>query len=171
MSAVAPGAPQPVLDLLDDHGRTVSLDTFRGRPALVFFGFTHCRMVCPRALGRLTDVLGRLGPLGDQLTALYVTVDPERDTPEVMRAFLDATAPRFTGLTGSVEQIERAKRSFGVFTRRADDPEDPEGYAVPHTAITYVLDPAGRYLAHLGDGLGTEQMTGCLAAALASTAS
>lgn len=159
MSELLPGAPVPVLDLVDDHARPVTLETFRGRPALVFFGFTHCRMVCPRALGRLSEVLDRLGPLGDRLTALYVTVDPERDTPEVMRTFLAATAPRFTGLTGSVEQVERAKRSFGVFTRRAPDPQDPEGYAVPHTAITYVLDPAGRYLAHLGDGLDAEQMT------------
>ena len=149
----------PNLNFVDHFGRPVTLADYAGRHQLVFFGFTNCRMVCPRALGRLTDVLIQLGPMADAFTPLYVTVDPERDSPEVMRKFLKTTAPRFTGLTGSTEQVTAAKQAFGVFTRRAADPVDPEGYAMPHTALTYVLDPDGKYVASLGDGLDPDQMT------------
>jgi protein SCO1/2 len=80
-----------------------------------------------------------------------VSVDPERDTPEVMRVFLAASYPRFTGLTGTVEQVEGAKDAFRVFARRRPDPEDPDGYAVPHTAITYLVDPDRRLARHWPD--------------------
>jgi len=112
---------------------------------LVFFGFTHCRIVCPRALGKLCRVLDDLGPLAERVQPLYVTVDPERDTPAVMREFLGRSYPRFTGLTGSPAQIDAAKAAFRVFARRVADPDSPGGYAMPHTAIAYLLDEAGRY--------------------------
>ncbi len=145
--------------LVDHHGNAVSNESFLGRHTLLFFGFTHCRMICPRALARLSTVLDNLGPLADRIHALYVTVDPERDTPQVMRAFLEHGYPRFIGLTGSREQIDAAKRAFRVFARRADDPEDEDGYAMPHTAITYVLDPAGQYATHFTDALDEEEVT------------
>ncbi|WP_239154990.1 SCO family protein [Amycolatopsis sp. FDAARGOS 1241] len=152
--------------LVDHHGTPVTEQSYRGQWVTVFFGFTHCRVVCPRALGRLSAVLDGLGPLAEKIRPLYITVDPERDTPEVMRAFLEAGHPRFTGLTGTPERIEAAKRSFHVFARRKDDPEDPDGYAVPHTAITYVLSPDGEYATHLTDGLDTETFTERLRAAV-----
>ncbi|MEV0068562.1 MULTISPECIES: SCO family protein [unclassified Amycolatopsis] len=145
--------------LVDHHGAAVTEQDYRGKWVTVFFGFTHCRMVCPRALGRLTTALDELGPPADKVQPLYITVDPERDSPEVMRAYLEGDHPRFTGLTGTPEQIERAKRAFRVFARRKDDPEDPDGYAVPHTAITYVLDPDGAYATHLTDGLDDKTFT------------
>ncbi|MEA2625894.1 MAG: hypothetical protein QOD06_1939 [Candidatus Binatota bacterium] len=145
--------------LIDHHGVEVSDATYHGRHALVFFGFTHCKVVCPRALGRLTRVLDALGPLAEQIRPLYVTVDPERDSPEVMRAFLERSYPRFTGLTGSRPQIDAAKRAFRVFARRTADPDDPDGYAVPHSAITYVLDPDGRYTTHFTDAVDEREMT------------
>src|SRR5882762_1597942 len=86
--------------LVDHHGRAVTEASYHGRFALLFFGFTHCCVVCPRALTKLSGVLDALGPLADRVQPLYITVDPERDTPDVMRAFLQAY-PRFTGLTGS----------------------------------------------------------------------
>jgi protein SCO1/2 len=144
--------------LIDHHGVEVTDESYRGRYVLLFFGFTHCKVVCPRALVRLTNVLDRLGPLAERLQPLYVTVDPERDTPEVMRAFLERSYPRFTGLTGSREQVERAKKAFRVFAHRAPDADDPASYVVPHSAITYLLDPAGRYATHFTDAVGEAEM-------------
>jgi protein SCO1/2 len=158
--------PGGAFRLIDDHGVEVTDETYRGKFMLLFFGFTHCKVVCPRALARLTSVLDALGRLADRLQPLYVTVDPERDTPEVMRAFLERSYPRFTGLTGSREQIEEAKKAFRVFARRAPDVDDPDGYAMPHTAITYVLDSSGRYATHFTDAVGQGEMTDRLRALL-----
>ena len=156
------GQPQrpPVggsFQLLDHHGRAVTEASYHGGFALLFFGFTHCRVVCPRALAKLSGVLDALGPTADRIQPLYITVDPERDTPEVMRAFLQSW-PRFTGLTGSRQQIDEAKRAFRVFAERAADPDDKDGYAVPHTAISYLLDPAGDVVAHFTDALPPDEM-------------
>lgn len=127
--------------LVDHHGRTVTEQTHRGSWQLVQFGFTSCRVVCPRALTRLGAALDALEDAvpSAPVVPLYVTVDPERDTPSVMRAFLESSYPRFTGLTGSAEQVEDAARAFRVFTRRA-----PDGDGIRHTTITYLLDPEGR---------------------------
>jgi protein SCO1/2 len=123
---------------------------------MIFFGFTHCRVVCPRALGKLTRVLDRLGPLASNVRPLYITVDPERDTPEVLRAFLRERYPRFIGVTGSREQIDNAKRAFRVFAQRRD--EGAGDYVIPHTAMTYVLDPAGRFIDHWPDSLDEDTL-------------
>jgi protein SCO1/2 len=153
------GAPiHPAFDLVDHDGRSVTPAAFAGRFVLVFFGFTHCRVVCPRELGKLSRALERLGPAVDRIQALYISVDPERDTPAVMKTFLEARFPRFLGLTGAREQVEAAKRSFRVFTQRRDDPAAPGGYDVPHTAIAYVLDRQGRYLAHFLDVATEDQL-------------
>jgi protein SCO1 len=159
--------PEGTFRLIDHHGDAVDERSYRGRFVLVFFGFTHCKVVCPRALTKLTSVLDALGPLAETVAALYVTVDPERDTPDVLRAFLETRHPRFTGLTGSPQQIEEAKRAFRVFARRVADPDDPDGYAVPHTAITYLLDPSGRYAAHFPDAIDEREMVERLRALLA----
>jgi protein SCO1/2 len=137
-------------ELVDHSGRDVSERTYRGRWMLVFFGFTHCRMVCPRALAKLSDALDRVGDLADEITPLYVTVDPERDTPEVMRDFLADRYPRFVGLTGTPAQIDAAKAAFRVFSRQSHD-EDGDGYLVPHSAMTYLLDPQGGFVHHFVD--------------------
>lgn len=138
-------------ELVDHDGKPVTERAYRGSWMLVLFGFTHCKVVCPRALARFSIVLDELGDLATRVQALYITVDPERDSPAMMRAFLHDRHPRFVGLTGSPEQIERAKESFLVFARRRPDPGDPDGYQVPHTAIAYLLDPQGRYAAHWTD--------------------
>ena len=145
-------------DLIDHDGRAVSTRTYAGKHMLIFFGFTHCKMVCPRALSRLSAVLDRLGPLADRVQPLYVTVDPQRDTPEVMKAFLSSAYPRFTGLTGSPEQIELAKKSFRVFASEVADPDEPNSYQMPHTAFTYVLGPDGTYLTHFTDAVDEESL-------------
>ena len=148
----------PRYALTDHHGRAVSEATFRSSHQLIFFGFTHCRGVCPRALSKLSVVLERLGPVADRIQPLYISVDPERDTPEVMRAFLQDAYPRFLGLTGTQAACEDARAAFRVFAGHGPDPDDAEGYAVPHTAITYLLDTEANYLAHFPDVIDAEQL-------------
>lgn len=154
--------------LVDHDGNSVTEAMYRGSWMIVFFGFTHCRMVCPRALARLSSALDNLGGDARSFTPLYVTVDPERDTPDVMRRFLAQGYSRFTGLTGEQDAIDEVKKSFHVFARRADDPLDPDGYAVPHSAITYVFDPDGNFAAHFNDALDTDEVTERLRALIAS---
>jgi protein SCO1 len=144
------------LSLIDDEGWIVDETSLRGKYTMIFFGFTHCRVVCPRALGKLTRVLDILGPLASNVRPLYITVDPERDTPEVLRAFLRERYPRFIGVTGSREQIDNAKRAFRVFAQRRD--EGAGDYVIPHTAMTYVLDPAGRFIDHWPDSLDEDTL-------------
>ena len=136
--------------LTDHNGRDVDAGSFRGSFVLVFFGFTHCRVVCPRALTRLSAALDALGEIPVRVAALYITVDPDRDSPQVMRNYLRAY-PSILGLTGSRAQIDDAKRNFRVFARRSSPSPDDGSYDVPHTAITYLLDPEGRLVAHFND--------------------
>ncbi len=152
--------------LTDHHGRAVTDETFLGRPALLYFGFTNCRVVCPRALGRLTAALDRIGASPDELRPLFVSVDPERDTPAAMKAYLDAHYPRFLGLTGARERVDAMKAAYKVFARRTADARDPAGYAVAHTAFTYLLDAGGRYAAHLPDGADEARIDAALRAVI-----
>ena len=148
---IGPGrSPVAQFELVDHHGRHVSERTFLGRHVLVFFGFTRCRMVCPRALTKLSAVLDRLGPAAERVTPLYVTVDSERDDSDAMRAFL-APWPRFLGLTGSEAGIGSAMRSFRVFAQRAKG--SVEEHQLTHSSFTHLLDPAGRHVDHWGDHL------------------
>lgn len=154
------GAPQhPAFALTDHFGNRVTEKEFHGWFQLVYFGFTSCRVVCPRALAKLSGVLGELGDEGARwIKPLYVTVDPARDKPEVMRAYLEAGYPRFLGLTGTEEAIEDAKKNFRVFAQRKAAPDDPDGYQIAHTAIAYLLDRNGNYLDHFPDATGAARI-------------
>jgi len=145
-------------ELTDHHGQHVSDRTYRGRHMMIFFGFTHCRKVCPETLGKMSEVLDRLGSRAEAFAPLYITVDPERDDPQRMRAFLEANFPRFTGLTGNKEQIDAVRSAYKVFAERTPDEEDPEGYAVPHSALVYITDRAGQYVTHFNDGAPIEKI-------------
>jgi len=144
-------------NLTDHHGRSVNAESFRGRFMLIFFGFTHCRIVCPRALTKISGALDALGEASVPICPLYITVDPERDTAEVMRKFL-LSYPRIIGLTGSRAQIEEVKRNFRVFARRAANSLDDDNYNVPHTSITYLLDRDGKFVADFNDSIPLDEM-------------
>jgi protein SCO1 len=144
--------------LTDHHGRDVTDADYRGRFLLVYFGFTHCRAVCPRALARLSEGLSLLDDLAERIQPLYITVDPARDTPAVMKAYLEARYPRFTGLTGTLDQAHAAKRAFRVFAERAADPDDASGYSVPHSALSYLVGRDGKYIAHFADTIDCDEL-------------
>ncbi|SFM93917.1 protein SCO1/2 [Variovorax sp. OV329] len=123
---------------------------------LVLFGFSHCAVVCPRELSKLGSALDLLGPLADRIQPLYITVDPARDSPQVLRQYLSryaGGAGAFIGLTGSAGQLEAARRSFRVFARQVTDPCAPGGYVVPHTAHAYLMAGGGQYLTHFPESL------------------
>ena len=150
-----------VFDLVDTNGNAITQDAYHDRFALVYFGFTHCRVVCPRSLAKLSSVIRRLGDLGSSLVPIYITVDPARDTPGRLQEYLRSYSC-FTGLTGSDMQVDRAKQAFRVFARRAEDPEDAAGYAVPHTAIAYLMGPNGDYVDHYPDHVDADTIHGRL---------
>ena len=108
-------------------------------------------------MAEIGAALDRLSERADHVQPLYVTVDPERDTPNFMRAFLKAY-PRFIGLTGDRAQIDEVKLRFRVFAQRVEDTANPDNYNVPHTAVTYLMNADGGYVAHFLDGTGVEQM-------------
>jgi protein SCO1 len=127
--------------LLAPDGRRVSLADLRGKVVLLFFGFIQCPDICPTALSRAADVMKQLGPLSGRMQVIFVTVDPERDTPEVLREYTRAFHPSFLGLHASLAETEATARDFRIFYRKV-----PTGssYTMDHTAISYVFDPAGR---------------------------
>ncbi|WP_130178039.1 SCO family protein [Cryobacterium sp. SO1] len=157
--------------LVDDRDGLVDESAAHGALSLFFFGFTNCRMVCPRALGKLSASLDELGADDNDIRAFYVTVDPDRDSPEVLRAFLEQDYPRFSGLTGDRGRLRDFQQSLHVFSRRRDDPQEPDGYAMPHSAFTYVFDPKGDYLAHFGDGMPAPEVTARLRQLISLSAS
>ena len=114
----------------------------------------------------MSRVLDQIGDDAEKIRPLYITVDPERDTPEVMRSYLETDYPRFTGLTGAREQIDAAKKSFRVFAEAKPDPEDPKGYIVPHTAISYLMGPDGGYRDHFTDAADEEKILKRIATAV-----
>ena len=127
--------------LLDAEGRTVQLADFKGRCVLLFFGFTQCPDVCPTALARAADVMQRLGPQASRLQVIFITVDPERDSPAVLREYPRAFHPSFIGLHADLATTEAIAKAFKVFYRKV-----PTGssYTMDHTATSYVFDPTGR---------------------------
>ena len=144
--------------LLDDHhGKRVDAFSFGDRLLLLLFGFTNCAVVCPRELAKVDAALDQLEELAGQIQPLYVTVDPERDSPEVLRHYLKDRA-RFIGLTGSRAEIDAIKRCFRVFAERRDDVGAIGGYVVPHTTIAYLAAPGGQVLAHFVDSVDSNEL-------------
>ncbi len=141
-SASAVGGP---FRLTDHNGRTVTDQDFRGHPFLVFFGFTHCPDVCPTALFEVSEVLGKLGPDAARASALFITVDPERDTPEQMKDYLSSFDPRLVGLTGDPAAIAAVAKAYRVYVKKV--PLEGSDYTMDHTALVYLMDKDGRFVA------------------------
>lgn len=135
----------PDLDfsLVDDHGKAVTGKDYRGKVALLYFGYTHCPDVCPLTLAQLHAVFKRVGPAADDARILFVSVDPARDTPEVMHAYVNAFDPRAVGLSGTPREVEAlSKRYRSAFTR---EPDKGDGqYEVSHGSAIYLFDRSGK---------------------------
>ena len=145
------------LALPDANGKPRTLAEFKGKVTLVFFGFTQCPDVCPTALAEIAEVKQKLGADGAKVQAVFVTVDPERDTPEVIGAYVRNFGSDFVALRGSLEQTHAAAKEFKIFFAKV--PGKTEGaYTMDHTAGTFVFDPQGRIRLFIRQGGGAEAM-------------
>jgi len=130
------------LELTDHTGQRRTLSDFKGKVVVLFFGFTHCPDACPTTLAELATVARELGPLGERLQVLLVTVDPERDTPDVLSKYVPSFNPTFLGLYGTLAETTAAAREFKVYFQK--QPQPAGSYTLDHSAGTFVLDPQGR---------------------------
>ena len=130
--------------LTNQDGQVVTDQDLKGHPFLVFFGFTHCPDVCPTTLFEVSEILRALGPDANRTRALFITVDPERDTPAVMKDYLSSFDPHLSGLTGDPEEIAAVAKAYRVYFKRV--PLEQGGYTMDHTAIVYLMDKTGRFV-------------------------
>ena len=142
------------LALKDHNGKPRTLADFRGKVVTVFFGLTHCPDACPTTLAEMSQIMRELGADAEKVQVLFVTVDPERDTPEVLQQYVPAFHPSFLGLVGDAEATARTAKEFKVFYQK--QPVKTGGYSVDHSAGTYIFDREGRLrlFAPYGRGAG-----------------
>jgi protein SCO1/2 len=143
------------LNLLDHNGKPRTLADFRGKVVVIFFGFAQCPDVCPTTLAELAAVTKELGRDAERMQVLFVTVDPERDSPEVLRQYLPSFDPRFLGLYGDAEATARAAKEFRIFYQKQAQ-KDSKAYSVDHSAGTYILDREGRLRLYARYGAGAQ---------------
>ena len=165
-SAAAIGGP---FTLVDHQGRPRTWDYFKGRFMLVYFGYTFCPDVCPTALANLGEAFDILGQAADKVTPVFISVDPNRDTPEYMREYLNFFHPRLVGLTGTPKQTAAVLKSYKAFSAKAAAPEhehehlegrkpgdghthDEHDYLIDHTSIIYLVGPDGAFMGHFSHG-------------------
>lgn len=144
-SAGAPSVGGP-FTLVNHHGETVTEQDFRGRYMLLYFGFTFCPDICPTELGVMAAAVNALGEKGEQVTPVLITIDPERDTPDVLARYVALFHPRLVGLTGTAEQMDAAARAWHVYYGRVEDESVSEAYTMDHSSIVFLMGPNGEYL-------------------------
>jgi protein SCO1/2 len=145
------------LSLTDADGQRRTLGDFKGKVTLVFFGYTQCPDVCPTTLGELAAVKRELGKDGERVQGVFVSLDPQRDTPPVLKAYVSAFDPSFVGLRGSEEETKAAARNFKVFFAQVPGREEGS-YTIDHTAGSYVFDAKGRVRLFVRYGAGAEAL-------------
>lgn len=144
-NAAGPSAIGGPFNLVDQNGKQVTDADLKGKPTLVFFGYTHCPDVCPATLFDVSEVLRALGKDGDRAGALFVTVDPERDTAPVLKDYLSSFDPRLRAATGDQKSIDAVEKAYRVYAKKV--PTDKEDYTMDHTALVYLMDKQGRFVA------------------------
>jgi protein SCO1/2 len=153
--------------LLDQNGQSRTLADFKGKVVVLFFGYTQCPDVCPTTMAELAQVKKSLGAEGDRVQGIFVTIDPERDTPQVLKAYVTAFDPSFVALRGTPEQTMAFAKAFKVFFAKV--PGRTEGsYTMDHTAGSYVIDAAGRVRLFTRYGAGAQALSSDLKTLLAS---
>jgi protein SCO1/2 len=143
--------------LADASGAPRSLADYRGKVVVLFFGYTHCPDVCPTTLARLVQARRALGPEAGRVQVLFVTLDPERDTPQLLARYVPAFDPTFVGLTGTQQQIDAAAREFKVFFQKVAGPS-PDSYTLDHSSGSFVFDPQGHVRLYVPDRAGADQI-------------
>ena len=141
--------------LTDHTGKPRTLADFKGKAVVVFFGYTQCPDVCPTTMAEMATVMQKLGPLADQVQVLFITLDPERDTQQLLASYVPAFDKRFIGLRGTPEQTAKTAKEFKVFYAKVPG-SDPKSYTIDHTAGSYVFDRDGRLRLFIRHGQGLD---------------
>jgi protein SCO1/2 len=158
--ATAPEGSSVQFTLTTTEGIPVSEQSYRGKWLAVYFGYTFCPDICPTTIMDIAGALKVLGPRADAVQGIFVTVDPQRDKPEVLREYLKSFDPRFIGLTGTAAQISVAAKSFHVFYERND--ADDGNYTYDHSAFIYLVDPSGKLARAITDDGGSKRIADTL---------
>lgn len=143
--------------LTDHDGRPRTLKDFRGKAVVVFFGYTHCPDVCPTTLAEIAEAKRLLGPDGARVQGVFVTVDPQRDTPEMLKAYMANFGPDFVALRGTPEQLAEVAKEYKIYYKKVDG-KTPDSYTMDHSAGSYVYDPQGRVRLYTRYGTGPEAL-------------
>ncbi len=145
--------------LIDDTGKRVTDQDYRGRYMLVFFGFTSCPDICPAGLQLISAALENLGAKADRVTPIFISVDPERDTPAKIAAYVKNFSPRLVGLTGTPDDIGKVTKAYKVYYKKVPNNSVPGDYGMDHTSIIYLMDPDGEYVSHFTPSTSVDEMT------------
>lgn len=143
--------------LTDHTGKLRTLADFKGKAVVIFFGYTQCPDVCPTTMTEMASVMQQLGPLADKVQVLFVTIDPERDTPALLSRYVPAFDPRFLGLVGDLAATEKIAKEFHVFYQKVPG-KTPGSYTMDHSAGSFVFDPQGRVRLFVRNGQGAESI-------------
>ncbi len=135
--------------LVDQTGKRVTEKDFLGRPMLIFFGYRNCPDICPSGLQVVTAALEKLGDRAKDLQPVFITVDPARDTPEKLAEYLKSFSPRFTGLSGTPEEVAAAAKAYRVYYQKVEDEKFKDTYSMDHSAIFYLMGADGQFITHI----------------------
>ncbi len=163
-AGVAIGGP---FSLIDETGAPVTEKTYRGRYMLIFFGFTYCPDVCPTELAKIAATLDLLGQDAQRLVPLFVSIDPERDTPEALARYTDLFHPAIIGLTGTEAEVAAAARAFRVYYNKVKTGPEPDAYTIDHSAFVYLMGPDGGFRQLFSPQATPEQMAAAIRSHLA----
>ena len=144
--------------LTDNTGKRVTDQDFHGKYTLVFFGFTSCPDICPAGLQLIAGALQKLGTKAQFITPIFISVDPQRDTPEKLAAYVKNFDPRLVGLTGTPEEIAAVAKAYKVYYAKVPSKERPDDYTMDHTSIIYVMDPKGEFVTHFTPSTSVDDM-------------
>ncbi len=150
-------------EMTDHNGRRVTEKDFQGRLMLVYFGFTYCPDICPAGLQVVTAALEELGTDANRIVPIFITVDPERDTPEQMKQYVSSFHKSFIGLTGSKEDVAQAAKAYRVYYRKVQD-ESLSDYTMDHTSFLYLMGADGQFITHFPHSIDPEKLAERLAA-------
>jgi protein SCO1 len=151
------GGPFALTDA--NNGRTVTEQSFRGKLMLIYFGYTYCPDACPTTLNNISQAMAKLGATADRIAPLFISVDPARDTPQVMANYVKAFDSRIQGLTGDAEATHQVAKEFGVYYQKRDA---PGGYLVDHSSLLYIMDGQGQLLRVLPASESGDRLAGDL---------